>query len=430
MQRYCRAATTALALAVLAAGPALAETSVASEGVWSTPASLDAQINSRIHPQIAYNTSGDAVVAWDGRKGLRVATRDAGGAWSAPVDLGVDLGDDYNGPAADIDEWGNATVVWRDHTCFCIHTATRPAGGAWTAETLDGSNDTPEYPDVASYGNGGAMATWDSRNTNVMYSVRHADGSWTRPHRLMRGWVPRIEANAEGDVVIAALTSASVYRRIEAVYRPAGGTWSRVAKLSRSSESVGSPHPAMNDSGGVVVTWAASGHEGFDPVVVAVATASGGMWSRETTLSSPDEELSENPPAAAIDAAGRAFVTWSERIADGRQIQAAVMTPAGEWGPVATISPPGTNADAPAVAALGHGSAAIVWLQGDGTQETVQSAFRVGQTWSDLQQVAGTDYDYSYGPAVASDTAGHTTAAFAGYAKKGAGHLLVSDYLS
>ena len=378
------------------------------------PIAVDTSIYPGAQPQVAYAANGDAVVTWDGGAGLSVSTRVGGGDWATPVVLTGAKPYGIGAPHASIDSHGNATVVWFDQsTCNCIRAASHPSGGDWSVAYLTSRAGAPEHPDVAMYGDGSAIAVWDSWTSNVEYAVLNAGGKWSKPHHLMKGYVPRVAANARGDLVISALTDGTTSRRIEATYRPAGGTWGKVTLLSPVRELVARPVVAINKRGLGAVTWEGS-RDGLGPAFVSVATVTGGTWSDESILSSRDNEAT-SLPTVAVDDLGRAFVAWGKRIGEDRRIQAAVMSRAGSWGRVSTISPAGVVGDLARGRRSRARPAVITGNRWTGPRTRCRAVSGRDASGSARAQVSAGGTRDDLEPSLAMDGAGHLTAAWVGY---------------
>jgi hypothetical protein len=114
-------------------------------GPWSAPITFSVpDEKSGWNPRVAVGANGDAVAVWSStrldtdRQITMAATREAGGGWSAPVELSLhgdgDIGISYQ-PAVVVDAQGTATAIWSEDTDDgeAILTRSRPKGGGWSA---------------------------------------------------------------------------------------------------------------------------------------------------------------------------------------------------------------------------------------------------------------------------------------------------------
>jgi hypothetical protein len=305
----------------------------AAGGAWGAPQTLFAQPAETAPAvdgvEVETDGAGNAVAAWDAGSRVHVATRPAGGAWSAAEALpalageafvaGFDLAVGGDGTAAALSVLRKAGGGIGNTVAAGVAVSVRPPGGAWTA---------PERLSV----DGSGLVEVDGRG-NVLTLLADATGvrSLTRPHGA--GWSspePIADADAVEDVAfdgagtaIAILgrprftvdeRSGAVARlqRIETIMRPAGGAWGARELVSEGSGSAGSFRLDVNAAGDAVAAW-----ERFDGEagarVEAAARPAGGPWGAVKSLSDRGGRL----PDVAIDAAGDGVVAWERQEADG-----------------------------------------------------------------------------------------------------------------
>jgi hypothetical protein len=144
-----RAAPLYLLLALLAAAPA------GAAPTWLEPVSLSTTTRDAYAPQVAVDPQGDAVAVWRRSSGtgdrVQSATRPAGGAWQAPVDLSAPGAIGFD-PQVAVDRQGGAVAVWQrydDADNLIVQGATRPAGGAWQAPVDLSAGSNAADPQVA-----------------------------------------------------------------------------------------------------------------------------------------------------------------------------------------------------------------------------------------------------------------------------------------
>src|ERR1051325_6115370 len=130
-----RAARLLSALVGACAFYALMVTPALAAPAWVLPApDLSAAGQNASSPQVAIDPAGDAVAVWTRFNGtntiIQSASRPAGGAWSAPLDLSA-AGQNASSPQIAVDPAGNAVAVWTrsNGTNNIIQTASKPAGG-------------------------------------------------------------------------------------------------------------------------------------------------------------------------------------------------------------------------------------------------------------------------------------------------------------
>jgi hypothetical protein len=180
-------------------GSAVATATLSAQGGWSAPQILET-INPLAQPivsaTLAVNPSGAAVVGWmTGRATFphtgQVATRPAGGAFSAPVQLVYTVGrpiqDALNSFQVAIDASGRATAAW-SQGYGGAWAASQATNGAWGSSVRLAA--TSDYRMSLAVGaDGTALASW-SDPVGLESASRPPSGSWTTPVIVSAGAVP------------------------------------------------------------------------------------------------------------------------------------------------------------------------------------------------------------------------------------------------
>jgi PKD domain len=270
------------------------EAAVVTGGVRSTPSKLSAPGQNAVLPTLAVDERGDAVVAWMRSNGshnvVQASFRQAGGSFSAPVNLSAESGN-ANAPKVAIDSAGEAIVVWEqsDVSNEVVEEATRPAAGtsfttavalsnpaegaiqpsvamnsegdtaiSWVhlgssnvvqarvrpsdgkfsaAANLSGEGMNAEHPQVALDGHGNPTVIW-ARNFVIQYANGTAAGAFSPDVNLaFEAWYPSIAEDAAGDTLVGYPTVQSV-PAADTVFRPAGGTFGSDDQMSLPGQSV------------------------------------------------------------------------------------------------------------------------------------------------------------------------------------------------
>ena len=167
-------------------------------------------------PQVAFDGQGNALAVWVANRqeagtAIKAAFRPAGGSFGAPTELG--LVGSYNSVSMDMDQQGDAVVVWDrfNGQGYDVFARVRPAGGSFepTAPLSPPGSDA-QSPQVA-MGGGAASAVW-----------RQLDGA---------------------------------DYRIQAAHRPAGGGFGAPQPLSEPGQDADRPQVAMDEPGNAIATW-------------------------------------------------------------------------------------------------------------------------------------------------------------------------------
>jgi hypothetical protein len=203
-----------------------------SSGVWlGAPETLATlTLTENVHPQIAMNANGQAMVVWRDRapNPLSVtvtftgiwAAHFNGSEWSEPQPIEANTSPgDHTVPQVAIDASGNALAVWhrKGFTATSI-LASYFDGSSWSAvEELQLGDDSHrlEPPQLAMDANGHGMAVWPVSNNepqrvdqrSVLQARRFVPGSgWSAPERLDNGntgdtAAPQVALDASGNAL-------------------------------------------------------------------------------------------------------------------------------------------------------------------------------------------------------------------------------------
>ena len=311
-------------------------------GTWSPHAPLSAPGVDSLFPEIVVTPAGAATVVWtkDDPSGLvlQFATRQGGGAWSAPADVfgSVRVAGEF---AVATDPAGTVTVVYLHPTggsSSTVEVTTRPAGGAWSDPVELAAAGFHEQPVVVADASGRVTAAWGAIGA-VQSRQRPAGGSWSATAPVGDGLWPDLGVDAAGNVTA---TWQGPGGAMQASSMPPGGTWSPAQPLSGASPDAGTPHVTVAASGAAMVTWS-SFESGTTYVPRAAYRPPGGAFGPGVALRTSDK----GAVAPDVAVAGGGFVAvWDEgNMIDGYTAFGARFT--GAWSPAAPLLPhPGFEA--------------------------------------------------------------------------------------
>jgi uncharacterized repeat protein (TIGR01451 family) len=281
--------------------------------------------------RVAISPEGDAIAIWvsdrDGNgvveERIESASAPAGGIFGPSQAISTSTSFSYSEPDIAVGSQGTAVAVWerRGGTDSRIEAAFSPGGGVFgTTQTI---SDTFSYlPDVAVDPAGGAVAVWQ-----------------------------RADAIGTGD------------SRIEAAFRPAGGSFGDVQTVSPGGSY---PRVAVDPGGGAVAVW--ERYLDAQSRIEAAFRPPGGSFGAPQPISDPGESYSAQ---VAVDPDGVAVALW---IGSG-QIQAAFRPAGGSFGDVQTVSDAGGNVDSPQVTVDSEGGAVAVWRRSVDSESRIEAAF-------------------------------------------------------
>ncbi|MBS1895033.1 MAG: PKD domain-containing protein [Actinobacteria bacterium] len=365
---------------------------------------------------------------------IQAATRPAGGSWSAAQRISA-TSPSAQGAKVGVDAAGDVTVVWEqgEGETFVIYGADLPAGGSWsTPHAISDVAGNSRVPALAVSSAGEATVLWSeeeghSSRTRIRSSWRSGGGSWTTPTWLDSAtgpeWGPQLAVAADGTVTAAWEGS----NQIDTATRPEGGGWSAVAVLlpNTSAESfASSPSLAVASTGAAVIAWRDEIEEEGNVIEGAVRPA-GGSWSAVARLSS----IGGDPfaPQVGIDKAGNATAVWRMKSGGQWVIEAAEAPAGGSWTSPAQISTPGVHAFFPDLAVTPDGEAVAAWERSDGTNTRIETAVHpAGGAWAapTIHSQAGANAEH---PALAADGVGDMALAWERF-QAGKPYIQVAGY--
>lgn len=298
-------ATAALLLAAaLVCAPA-----AANAAGWS-PLIQPAPATSVYSGQVAMNARGDTVIAGGNGSGVNVSERPVGGAFEAPVAVGP-------GPAIQsevaINAAGDVAAVWTNGSVG--HVAVRPSGGTFSA-----------------------------------------------PHDFLanQGIIDFIHVGMDdaGDTAVAWVNRSGSVSQVSTVVRSPDGTFGPVVSTAFASNTGYQTQLAMNGRGDAIVATMA--YDGTNYIVQAATLGAGATsFSAFTPLSAAGHDATA--PVVGIDSRGRSAVAWSRNDGSNDRVQVSFHPPGGVFSLPVDASPPGSNADYPAVAVSDSGAVLATW---------------------------------------------------------------------
>jgi len=233
-----------------------------------------------------------------------------------------------------------------------------------------------------------------------------AASAWLAPLDIS---APRANASQADVAMNPAGDSIMAWRRagaVQAVVRPAGGSFSERVDLTPVGESVSAPQVAIDDAGGAVVVWQRS--NAATRIVQAAVRPAGGSFSAPIDLSLPGQNA--YGAEVAMNQAGGAVAVWDHFNGTNTVVQAAVRPAGGSFSAPIDLSLPGQGAEGAQVALDQAGGAVAVWLHFNGTNTVVQAAVRpAGGSFSAPIDLSLPGQD-TYGARVALDQAGGAVA--------------------
>jgi hypothetical protein len=324
-----------------------------------------------------------------------VAAPAASAEWLPPVDVS-EASEHTGAPHVVLDSEGNATAVWDrwNGVDTVVESAYRPAGEAWEApldlsepelegEVVPGAHDASD-PRIAVDRNGNVTVIWEryaGTNQMLLQAVeRPAGGSWTSPvdiAEFSQGAAPEpwIAVDWEGN-------ATAVWKQGEVItssFHPFAGSWDEPTSLS-GGESF-TPQAAMDARGDTTVVW--MHNDGSHYVVESAYRPEGGAWEAPTLVSTPGEEGGN--PQVALDAKGDSLVVWRGAVEGEEFVRAAYRPQGALWSPATNVSSPGEHVESLRDAVDPDGNAIVAWsgdMGKEGEHGIAHAAFKPAEgTW-------------------------------------------------
>jgi len=357
-------------------------------GVWRGPVTLSAAGDALLgSPQVAMDRAGNATAVWPaiGRRSpytsvAQAATRPAGGSFSPPVNLSTgpaDYADVAMNPA------GDTVAIWLG-IGLGPQAAIRPVGGGFSPPTDLAVGDEGESIALAIDQAGGAIVVFGGEFTDhgVQAVLRSAGGGFSKPVNLSRQGAlsPQVAIDQAGGAIVVWEREIGKYSVVQAAMRPAGGSFSKPVNLSARRQNAGGAQVAINQAGDAIVVWNREIGK-HSSVVQAVLRPAGGSFSKAVNLSRVSKKKDVLPPLpeVAINPSGDAVVGWVRHITKSGiwRVQAAMRPAGGDFSKPVNLSPAFRETAftaTPDVAISPSGSAIVVWDRDIGKRSIAQAA--------------------------------------------------------
>ena len=187
---------------------------------------------------------------------------------------------------------------------------------------------------------------------------------------------PQVVVAPDGTVIAVWTRSDGTNFRIQSSSRTPSGAWAAAQTISDPGMSASGPAIAVDPSGNALAVWTQS--DGTDLRINAAFRPSGGSFGAPVIVSAAGEDATA--PDVSMDNSGNGLVGWQRTDGTKLRVQAAIRSAGvgGGFGPVTTVSEAGQDAFEPKVAAGPNVDAngVLVWTRSDGTNLRVQSSRR------------------------------------------------------
>jgi hypothetical protein len=282
-----------------------------------------------------------------------------------------------------IDPDGGAVAAWSrfDGTTARVQAALlEPGTTAFGAPvTLSAAGGNATDPQVALDAAGNAVVLWsrfDGSVNRIQATFRPTGGSFGATQTVSASGqsavFPRLAVNPAGNAVAVWQRFDGADQRVQAAFRPAGGGFGGVQTISVAGQDGTAPDVAIDAAGRAVAIW--QRFDGSDQRVQAASRAATGSFGAPQTLSAAGQDSVD--PDIAVGAAGAAVASWQRFDGSVQRVQVSVRPLGGSFAAPQTVSPAGLQALDPRVGAAADGAAIVVWQQVQGGRFEIDTSRR------------------------------------------------------
>ncbi len=390
---------------------------------WGTAVPIGSGLGDAQVPQVCVNPSGHATAVWSEWDGTRFnvwANRfTPAGGWGVAGTIEAGAGDAL-GPQVAVDSSGNAVATWHqwDGTTNSIWANTYGEGSGWDiAVPIETAAVDARDAEVAVGAAGDGVAVWRQLD-GTQYSIRANEftlGIGWGTAELIEGDPgeavgAQVAIDPKGNAFAVWEQSNGSHRGIWSNQRTAGAGWGAAMRIESASYDTYGPEVATDPAGNAIAVW-----REFDGAQYRVAAnrfnASG--WGTETWIApiaggqpaAPDAEL-------AVDASGNAIAVWWEIGPPDSVWASRYVRETGTWEPkVSIVADTANDADYPQVGVSPAGSAVAVWHQKNGTlYDAWANRYEPGTGWQTAVLIETSGVSSATYPQVAVDSAGGAVA--------------------
>jgi hypothetical protein len=187
---------------------------------------------------------------------------------------------------------------------------------------------------------------------------------------------PQVVVDASGNVIAVWTRSDGTDLRIQAATRTPSGPWATPVNISDSGSSASSPAIAVDPSGNALAVWTRV--FGVSGRIQAAFRPAGGSFGAPVSVSDAGGDASA--PSVAMDNSGAAVLAWERFDGSVERVQATTRSPGsgGTFGTIQTLSGSGQNGfdvDTGAGPNVDN-NGVVIWSRFDSTNLRVQSSRR------------------------------------------------------
>jgi hypothetical protein len=370
---------------------------------WGTATRIETQAQWAHSPEIAIDRNGNALAIW-------VQSHDSefsiwanrfsvdNGGWGEAVVIDLIANDAYL-PEIAVDSSGNALAVWSQQN---------DAGGAYNiwanrynvsddswgdARMIEESIGDAKFPKVAVDDNGNVMAVWHERESSQyrVWANRYnvSNDSWGEAEPIGSGggdgfphpsgssisrieFTPEISVDGNGNVL-------TVWSQIDATqdniwanrFSVANDSWGTAAMIETDDGDARRPNISVDSSGNALAIWYQS--DGLqDTTRFNHYNVADSSWGTAALIEADAGHAYYHQ--ITHDNSGNALAVWKEAISGASSIKASRYNASkNSWETSVLIEAEAGGAEFPQIAIDGSGNALAVWEQNDGSQDNIRA---------------------------------------------------------
>ena len=271
--------------------------------------------------QIAFDSSGNALAVWyqsDGSRDNVWANRFNGTSWGTAELIETDSAGSARRPQIAFDSSGNALAVWYQRNGAHNNIwANRFNGSSWgTTELIETDNAGSAYnPQIAFDSNGHALAVWyqDDGSRNNIRANRFNGTSWGTAELIETdnagsAYNPQIAFDSNGNALAAWVQNDGTRNNIW-VNRFNGSSWGTAELIETDNAgNAGSPQIAVDSSGNALAVWVQNDGPRYN---IWVNRFNGSSWGTAELIETDNAGSAYNPQIA-FDSTGNALAVWDQ----------------------------------------------------------------------------------------------------------------------
>ncbi|MBF8258450.1 MAG: repeat-containing protein [Actinobacteria bacterium] len=249
----------------------------------------------------------------------------------------------------------------------------------WTVPFFQIGSDNAFSPKVAMDGRGQSIVVWvqSDGTANSIWASRYSITGFGEPAAaltLIETWVgqassPQVAMDNSGNGVVVWVQSDGTADSIWSNRYVPGTGWGTATLIETGAGQASSPQVAMGNSGNATAVWVQS--DGTADSIWSNRYVPGTGWGTATAVEAGAGKASS--PQVAMNGGDNAVAVWIQFDGTADSIWSNRYVPGTGWGmPTLLETGPG-NASSPQVAMDGSGNVIAVWVQSDGA---------IGSIWS------------------------------------------------